>query len=198
MVSGSRLLAHKKSTIKCKKSEPERPVWFPAVLGYAAPRMTPTTAAGLVRFLVPLAVCMAVDVCGASVAAARTRARAAKGASKTLSTNVSTNLGEKSDAKTDGKVVLFPIKYDDDRTLAVQIERILRTKGFEVVTGLRPVDTAEQYRDVATSMNLVAFVGGDYREVGEKASVTINVRSGYTGKKVDRDDLQGDAAPHAQ
>jgi hypothetical protein len=146
--------------------------------------MTRTTAAGLVRFVVPLAVCMGVGVSGASVAAARARARAAKQAPKTLTSNLSTNLGEKSDAKTDGKVVLFPIKYDDDRTLAVQIERILRTKGYEVVTGLRPVDTAEQYRDVATSMNLVAFVGGDYREVGEKASVTINVRSGYTGKKV--------------
>jgi len=146
--------------------------------------MSRSAATGLVRFLVPLAVCLGVGVSDESDAVARERARAAKRAPKPLLTNVSTNLGEKPEARSDGKVVLFPIKYDDDRTLAVQIERILRTKGFEVVTGLRPVDTAEQYRDVATSMNLVAFVGGDYREVGEKASVTINVRSGYTGKKV--------------
>jgi hypothetical protein len=156
--------------------------------------MTRPPAIGLVRFLVPLAVFVGVGVSDARIATARARARAAKPAPKTVSTNVSTtnvsthvstSVSAKSESKTDGKVVvLFPIKYDDDRTLAVQIERILRTKGFEVVTGLRPVDTAEQYRDVATSMNLVAFVGGDYREVGEKASVTINVRSGYTGKKV--------------
>src|SRR5437868_4126035 len=149
--------------------------------------MSRTTAAGLVRFLVPLTVFVAVGVSGASVAAARARARAAKRTAGIMPTSSVASLGNggmKSEAKTDGKVVLFPIKYDDDRTLAVQIERILRSKGFEVVTGVRPVDTAEQYRDVATSMNLVAFVGGDYREVGEKASVTINVRSGFTGKKV--------------
>jgi hypothetical protein len=143
--------------------------------------MSRTTAAGLVRFLVPLAVFVGVGVSGESVAAARARARAAR---RTAGIMPTTSVGMKSESKTDAKVVLFPIKYDDDRTLAVQIERILRSKGFEVVTGLRPVDTAEQYRDVATSMNLVAFVAGDYREVGEKASVTINVRSGFTGKKV--------------
>jgi hypothetical protein len=149
--------------------------------------MTRTTAIGLRRFLVPVAIFVGVGM-GASVAASRTRARTAKRASKIAAVGLDpkseSRNDARNDARTDAKVVLFPIKYDDDRTLAVQIERILRSKGYEVVTGLRPVDTAEQYRDVATSMNLVAFVAGDYREVGEKASVTIHVRSGYTGKKV--------------
>jgi hypothetical protein len=137
--------------------------------------MTRSTAIALGRLLVPVAIFM-----GAGVSVAASRGRVAKRESRIASVG----LDGKSEGKTDAKVVLFPIKYDDDRTLAVQIERILRSKGYEVVTGLRPVDTPEQYRDVATSMNLVAFVAGDYREVGEKASVTIHVRSGYTGKKV--------------
>lgn len=83
-----------------------------------------------------------------------------------------------------GKVAIFPLKWDDDRTIYVQIERILRSKGLEVVDGVRPVDTAEQYRELATAMGLAAFVGGDYWEKDDKARVTINVRSGYTGQKV--------------
>jgi hypothetical protein len=105
----------------------------------------------------------------ASVAA--TRGRAAKG-------------GARTSGRLEGKVAIFPLKWDDDRTIYVQLERILRAKGLEVVNGVRPVDTPEQYRELATAMGLAAFVGGDYWEKEDKARVTIQIRSGYTGRKV--------------
>lgn len=87
-------------------------------------------------------------------------------------------------ANLEGKVALFPLKNDDDQTLHVQLERILRSKGLEVVSDVRPVDTAEQYRELATAMGLAAFVGGDYWEKDDKARVNIQIRNGYTGQKV--------------
>jgi hypothetical protein len=121
------------------------------------------------RLVTLFGLCLVVAAPSAGLAAGRSRP--AKG-------------GERSSARAGAKVALFPLKYDDDRTLTVQIERILRNKGMEVVTGVRPVDTAEQYREVATAMGLAAFVGGDYIEKNDKATVTVQVRSGYTGKKL--------------
>src|SRR5437763_9753761 len=46
-----------------------------------------------------------------------------------------------------GKVVVFPIKDDDDHSYSAQVERLLRARGLEIVTGVRRVDTAEQYRE---------------------------------------------------
>jgi hypothetical protein len=92
--------------------------------------------------------------------------------------------GAKPSGRLEGKVAIFPLKWDDDRTIYVQLERILRAKGLEVVNGVRPVDTAEQYRELATAMGLAAFVGGDYWEKEDRARVTIQIRSGYTGRKV--------------
>ena len=36
----------------------------------------------------------------------------------------------------------------------------LRAKGLKVITNLRPVDSAEQYREMALTLNLVAYVDG--------------------------------------
>jgi hypothetical protein len=110
------------------------------------------------------------------VSLAAARGRAARGSAKAG--------GRPAGGRLDGKVAIFPLKYDDDRTIYVQLERILRSKGLEVVSGVRPVDTAEQYRELAMAMGLAAFVGGDYWEKEDKARVTIQIRSGYTGRKV--------------
>ena len=84
----------------------------------------------------------------------------------------------------EGRVVVFTFKDDDDDSISSQIQRLLRSKGLEVVTGVRPVDTAEQFREIATTMNLAAFVDGKVKETGGNAAVTVQVRSGYTGKRV--------------
>jgi hypothetical protein len=83
-----------------------------------------------------------------------------------------------------GKIVVFPFQDDDDHSISAQIERLLRGRGFEIVTGVRPVDTPEQYRELATTLSLVALVGGSYREGETNARLTIQVRSGYTGRRM--------------
>jgi hypothetical protein len=83
-----------------------------------------------------------------------------------------------------GKVVMFPFRDDDDSSVFAQIQRLLQSKGLEVMTGVRPVDTAEQYREMATTMGLVAYVDGSYHESAASARVTVRLRSGYTGRKV--------------
>ncbi|HVY40884.1 MAG TPA: hypothetical protein VHM31_23255 [Polyangia bacterium] len=84
----------------------------------------------------------------------------------------------------EGKVVVFPFKDDDDHSIGAQIERLLRARGLEVMTGVRRVDTAEQYRDMATTLGLAAYVDGALRESPNSARVTVSVRSGYSGRKV--------------
>jgi hypothetical protein len=84
----------------------------------------------------------------------------------------------------EGKIVVFPIKDDDDHAIAAQIERLLRTKGLEVVTGVRRVDTAEQYREMAGALGLVAYVDGNLKEGESSSRVTLQVRSGYSGQRV--------------
>jgi len=84
----------------------------------------------------------------------------------------------------EGKIVVFPFKDDDDHSIAAQVERLLRARGLEVMTGVRPVDTVEQYREMATTLGLVAYVDGTLRESPKSARVTVSVRSGYSGRKV--------------
>jgi hypothetical protein len=84
----------------------------------------------------------------------------------------------------EGKIVVFPFKDDDDNSIAAQVERLLKGHGLEVVTGVRPVDTAEQYREMAGTMGLAAYLEGSLKEGESKAKVTIQLRSGYTGKRV--------------
>jgi hypothetical protein len=84
----------------------------------------------------------------------------------------------------EGKIVVFPIKDDDDHAIAAQIERLLKTKGLEVVTGVRRVDTAEQYREMAGALGLVAYVDGSLKEGQSSSRVTLQVRSGYTGQRM--------------
>jgi hypothetical protein len=83
-----------------------------------------------------------------------------------------------------GKIVMFPFRDDDDHAVGAQVERLLRARGLEVVTGVRKVDTAEQYRDMATALGLVAYVDGNVKEGMTASRVTLQIRSGYTGRTV--------------
>ena len=82
-----------------------------------------------------------------------------------------------------GKVVLFPFHSDDD-DISNHVVRLLRAHGLDVMTGVRPVDSAEQYRDMASQLMLAGYVEGSVRGTGAKAKVTIRVRSGYSGRIV--------------
>lgn len=85
-----------------------------------------------------------------------------------------------------GKVVVFGFRNDAGEALSIQVGQLLEARGLQVVTGLRPVDSAEQYRDVATHLGLVAFVDGDVRGSDAKTQVTVRVRSGFTGRPVSK------------
>src|SRR4029079_18421881 len=89
-------------------------------------------------------------------------------------------------ANPDGKVVLLPLRDDDDKSFTSQIERLLRARGVEVATDVRGVDTPEQFRELATHLNIAAFVEGNFKERdgAPVAKVTVQVRSGYTGRKL--------------
>jgi hypothetical protein len=83
-----------------------------------------------------------------------------------------------------GKVAVFPIRYDDDHSFVSQLQRLLRARGLEVVTDVRPVDTPEQYREIAGTLSLAALIGGRYDEGDKMARLTLEVRSGYTGRRL--------------
>lgn len=86
----------------------------------------------------------------------------------------------------EGKVVLLPFADDDDRSIAALVERLLQARGLEVLTNVRGVDTPEQFRELAGLLNVTAFVDGTVRErEGDKnVRVTVQLRSGYTGRRV--------------
>ena len=62
-----------------------------------------------------------------------------------------------------------------------QVVSSLRAKGLKVITNLRPVDSAEQYREMAVTLNLVGYFDGEFVGEGDQASATVYVRSGVTG-----------------
>lgn len=82
-----------------------------------------------------------------------------------------------------GKVAVLTFK-NDDGYVASQVAQLLDARGLDVLTTVRPVDTAEQYRDVATSMDLAAFVDGEIKGTEEKMRVIVRLRSGYSGRKL--------------
>ncbi len=83
-----------------------------------------------------------------------------------------------------GKIVVFPFKNDDGNLVSTQVGQLLEARGLEVVSGVSPVDNADQYRDVATHLKLIAYVDGDVRGSDTKATAMLRVRSGFTGRHV--------------
>lgn len=82
-----------------------------------------------------------------------------------------------------GRIVVFPFPGDDG-TLSTQVSQLLAARGLDVLTDVKPVDSAEQYREVATTLRLAAFVEGDLKGTEEKAKAVVRVRSGYSGRKM--------------
>jgi hypothetical protein len=104
-------------------------------------------------------------------AAARAGARAQ---SKTKSDGPSVN----------GKVAVFGFKGDGAARVQQVVVTTLRTRGLHVTTSLRPVDSAEQYREMAATLRLAAYIDGTVGDAGSKAQATVNVRSGVTGRRI--------------
>ena len=80
-----------------------------------------------------------------------------------------------------GKFAVFTFEGEGAHLVQRQVINSLRAKGLKVITNLRPLDSAEQYREMAATLNLVAYVDGEYAGDGDQATATVYVRSGYTG-----------------
>jgi hypothetical protein len=91
-------------------------------------------------------------------------------------------------------VAVFVFKGDDaaSERVRAQVVRALRARGLKVVTTLRPVDSAEQFREMAVTLNLAVYVDGEVNEDGDQASAAIHLRSGVTGLRVASATFSGD------
>jgi hypothetical protein len=82
------------------------------------------------------------------------------------------------------KVAMFAFTGDDAEPIRRQVQHLLRAKGIKINANLRSVDSAEQYREMATTLNLIAYIDGEVDVDGADGSATIFVRSGTTGLRI--------------
>jgi hypothetical protein len=90
------------------------------------------------------------------------------------------------------KVAMFAFTGDDAEPIRRQIQHLFKSKGIKINTALRPVDSAEQYREMAVTLNLIAYVDGEVEIDGAEGSVTIFIRSGTTGLRMASATFSGD------
>jgi hypothetical protein len=83
-----------------------------------------------------------------------------------------------------GKVAVIGFKGDGAARVQQVVVSTLRTRGLQVTTSLRPVDTAEQYREMAAALRLAAYIEGTVGGDGSRGQATVNVRSGVTGRRI--------------
>jgi hypothetical protein len=81
------------------------------------------------------------------------------------------------------KVAVLSFSGDDAEPVRRQVMHLLKSKGMKVVTNLRPVDSAEQYREMAVTLNLAAYVDGEVTIEGNDGSATVFVRNGASGMR---------------
>jgi hypothetical protein len=82
-----------------------------------------------------------------------------------------------------GKLAVFTFEGEGAHRVQQQVIASLRARGLKVITNLRPVDSAEQYREMAVTLNLAAYVDGEVTVEGNDGSATIFVRSGASGMR---------------
>ncbi len=171
------------------------------------------TVLALATTLVPARTALAASGTDRSAAAkgktaksARTAKTSKTGTSTRTRTSTGTRAGKTANSKKDkavaakpapipppkGKVAVMGFEGDGANPLRARVVRLLRAKGLKVVTSLRPVDTPEQYREMADTLVLVAFLDGEASEDGDQASVTVHVRSGVSGLRVASATLAGE------
>ena len=97
--------------------------------------------------------------------------------------------GSRSKTKSDGpsvagKVAVFGFTGDGAARVQQVVVSTLRTRGLQVTTSLRPVDSAEQYREMAAMLRLAAYIDGTVGGEGPRSQATVHVRSGVTGRRI--------------
>jgi hypothetical protein len=83
-----------------------------------------------------------------------------------------------------GKVAVFGFTGEGAGRVQQAVVSTLRTRGLQVTTSLRPVDSAEHYREMAATLRLAAYIDGTVGGDGTQGHATVLVRSGMTGRRV--------------
>lgn len=88
-------------------------------------------------------------------------------------------------AREKAKVAVFQIKGDDVyQPVRAAVVRALRRKRLNVTAGLRPVDTAVQYRELSQALDMAVFVHGEMTGDGQRQTASIHLYSGVTGRRI--------------
>jgi len=91
----------------------------------------------------------------------------------------------KSDGTTvNGNVAVFGFTGEGAARVQQVVVGTLRARGLQVTTSLRPVDSAEQYREMAATLRLAAYIDGTVGGAGSRGQATVRVRSGVTGRRI--------------
>jgi hypothetical protein len=95
--------------------------------------------------------------------------------------------GGKSKSKSEGppvsgKVAVFGFTGEGAGRVQQVVVSTLRTRGLQVTTSLRPVDSADQFREMAATLRLAAYIEGTVG--GDGSQATVHVRSGVTGRRI--------------
>jgi hypothetical protein len=92
---------------------------------------------------------------------------------------------ERPGARAKSKIAVFAFRNDDVyEPVRAAVVRLLRRRGLNVTASLRPVDSAEQYREMSYTLNLAAYVEGDLSGEGKGQRARIRVRSGVSGQPI--------------
>ena len=91
-----------------------------------------------------------------------------------------------------GKVAVFGFTGEGAARVQQSVVSTLRTRGLQVTTTLRPVDSAEQFREMAATLQLAAYIEGSVGGAGSRGQVTVHVRSGVTGRRIASVHFSGD------
>jgi hypothetical protein len=83
-----------------------------------------------------------------------------------------------------GKVAVFGFTGDGAARVQQVVVSTLRTRGLQVTTSLRPVDSPEQFREMAATLRLAAYIEGTVGGDGPRSQATVHVRSGVTGRRI--------------
>lgn len=96
-----------------------------------------------------------------------------------------TDVPEKPGAHGRGKVAVFVFKGDDVyQPVRATVVRMLRRRRLHVTTSLKPVVGALEYREVAATLNMAAFIEGEVTGEGPRQSALITLYSGLTGHRM--------------
>jgi hypothetical protein len=89
-------------------------------------------------------------------------------------------------------VAVFGFTGDGAPRVQQVVVNTLRMRGLQVMTSLRPVDSAEQYREMATTLGLAAYIDGKVGSGGSGGQATVLVRSGVSGRRIASVKFSGD------